>query len=178
MTARRASLLLIGAAAVAAALLLMLRPGPAAPVGSGVQITLATPAAASSLTPAAPSPQTPAAPARVSPPPGTTRPPAAPAATVAAGGPPAPFVQTFAGQPGVRPLPARPSPTAPVPVPAHVDGCDRAYGTPGQCVPWTFPPNVTDKCAWLATNGFTGLTVRSPDRHRLDSDRNGIACDS
>nr|WP_221374804.1 hypothetical protein [Actinoplanes polyasparticus] len=172
MTARRASLLLIAAVAVVATLLLLLRPGPAAPVESGLQAPSAWSA------PPAPSSETPAAPARVSPPPGTTRPPAATAATVAAGGPPAPLVQTFAGQPGVRPLPARPSPTAPMPVPAHVDGCDRAYGTRAQCVPWTFPPNVTDKCAWLAANGFTGLTVRSPDRHRLDPDRNGTACDS
>jgi hypothetical protein len=93
---------------------------------------------------------------------------------------PAPYVQTFAGQPGVRPLPRRPSPTAPLKVPANVDGCDRSYGTRAQCVPWVFPPGVTDKCAWLGERGYLDppLAVAGKDRQRLDPDGNGIACDT
>jgi hypothetical protein len=57
-------------------------------------------------------------------------------------------------------------------MPAHVDG----YGT--RCVPWAFPPGVTGKCAWLAERGFAPLTVTGADRHRLDPDDTGMACDS
>ncbi|MBU2665248.1 hypothetical protein KOI35_17225 [Actinoplanes bogorensis] len=91
---------------------------------------------------------------------------------------PAPFVQNFAAQPGVKPLPARPSPTATVSIAPNIDGCDHGYGTRTQCVPWTFPASATDKCAWLAAQGFTKLTVHGKDRHQLDPDRNGIACDA
>jgi hypothetical protein len=105
--------------------------------------------------------------------------PAAPTLPVAEGAP-APFVQTFAAQPGVRPQPAKPSPTATLPVTANVDGCDHAYGTRTQCVPLTFPGGVTSvagKCAWLAANGFTDLTVVGTDHQKLDENANGIACD-
>ncbi|WP_436535807.1 hypothetical protein [Actinoplanes sp. HUAS TT8] len=68
------------------------------------------------------------------------------------------------------------SPTAPLKVPAFVDGCDHNYGTATQCVPLTFPAGVTDKCAWLAAHGFTDLIVAGKDRQRLDADADGIAC--
>jgi hypothetical protein len=97
----------------------------------------------------------------------------APAASVS----PAPFIQTFAAQPGVRPQPALTSPTATLAVKADVDGCDHAYGTKTQCVPATFPPGVTDKCAWLAAHGFVDLKVVGADDQHLDPDKNGIACD-
>lgn len=63
-----------------------------------------------------------------------------------------------------------------VKMPAHVDGCDHAYGEPHQCVPWNFPPDVTDKCAYLLERGFGRLAVHGGDRHGLDPDHNGVAC--
>ncbi|WP_430783200.1 hypothetical protein [Actinoplanes sp. G11-F43] len=90
----------------------------------------------------------------------------------------APFVPTFGGRSSASPLPRLPSPTAALSMPVNVDGCDRSYGTRSQCVPWRFPPGVTDGCGWLRERGFldTPLTVRGADRHRLDPDRNGFAC--
>ncbi|MDI6101788.1 hypothetical protein QLQ12_24505 [Actinoplanes sp. NEAU-A12] len=90
---------------------------------------------------------------------------------------PAPFVQPFAGQPGVTRQKPKRKPTAPVKVAPTVDGCDRSYGTIAQCVPVRFPPGVTDKCAWLRDHGFPALKVTGPDRQGLDPDRNGSACD-
>jgi hypothetical protein len=90
----------------------------------------------------------------------------------------APFVQTFAAQPGVKPLPPRRSPAAPVRVDITVDGCDHNYGTRTQCVPLTFPAGVTDKCEWLAQHGYRGLKVTGTDRQRLDPDGNDVACDN
>jgi hypothetical protein len=104
-----------------------------------------------------------------------------PAPTVAAAPAPVaaaePFVQTFADQPGVRPLPKLPSPTATLHQPVNIDGCDHGYGERTQCVPWTFPPGTTDKCAWLAAHGFDAVPVLGKDRHHLDPDGDGIACD-
>ncbi|KWX04747.1 hypothetical protein TH66_00045 [Carbonactinospora thermoautotrophica] len=34
-----------------------------------------------------------------------------------------------------------------VSLPPGYDSCDRAYGEPGQCVPWRFPTGVADHCA-------------------------------
>ncbi|RLV04451.1 galactose oxidase [Streptomyces griseocarneus] len=65
-----------------------------------------------------------------------------------------------------------------VTVPQGYDGCDHAYGEAGQCVPWTFPrTKAGGRCAWLREHGFGRLTVHGPDRHGLDPDGNGIACD-
>lgn len=88
-----------------------------------------------------------------------------------------PFVQDFAGQPGVKPLKPLPSPTGTHFVRPNVDGCDHNYGEITQCVPWTFPPGTTDKCAWLAERGFQPLKVAAADRQKLDPDGNKIACD-
>lgn len=88
-----------------------------------------------------------------------------------------PFVQSFAGQPGVKPLKPLPSPTGTHFVRPNVDGCDHNYGEVTQCVPWTFPPGTTDKCAWLAAHGFPALRVAAADRQKLDPDGNRIACD-
>jgi hypothetical protein len=88
-----------------------------------------------------------------------------------------PFVQNFAGQPGVKPLKPLPSPTETHFVRPNVDGCDHNYGTVTQCVPWTFPPGTTDKCAWLAAHGFEKLKVAAADRQELDPDGNKVACD-
>jgi hypothetical protein len=104
--------------------------------------------------------------------------PAAPTSPAAAGA--APFVQTFAAQPGVRPQPAKPSPKTTLSMPANVDGCDHAYGTRTQCVPLVFPGGVTTaagKCAWLAAHGFTDLRVAGADHQKLDPDGNRVACD-
>jgi hypothetical protein len=59
----------------------------------------------------------------------------------------------------------------------NVDGCDHSYGTRAQCIPWTFPAGVTDKCAWLTAHGYQRIPVAGPDRQHLDPDRNGAACD-
>ena len=156
------------AALIIAAGVVMVRTDAAAPLSQPAPAP--APSVAGSLTPdgvaVAATTVTSSASAAVSPRP-------APAATTLA---PAPFVQNFAAQPGVEPLPAKPSPTATISIAPNIDGCDHGYGTRTQCVPWTFPPSVTDKCAWLAAQGFESLTVHGKDRHKLDPDRNGIAC--
>jgi hypothetical protein len=66
-------------------------------------------------------------------------------------------------------------------LPPYATGCDYDYGKPPQCVPWTFPPEVEtvqDRCDWLKDQGFKTITVRGKDRHGLDADKNGIACDN
>lgn len=93
-----------------------------------------------------------------------------------AGGRAEPNVQAFAQQPGVAPQPPLPSPTSTHPVETYIDGCDRNYGTPVQCVPWTFPAGTTDACGWLAAHGFGPLVVVGTDRQVLDRDGDGIAC--
>lgn len=89
-----------------------------------------------------------------------------------------PFTVDFAQQPGVKPHKPLPSPTGELEVPANVDGCDHGYGSTGQCIPWSFPPGTDDKCAWLAERDYGTLAVRGADRHELDPDGNGVACDS
>jgi len=64
-----------------------------------------------------------------------------------------------------------------VPVPWNVDGCDHDYGTVNQCVPWTVPASVGQRCQWLAAHGFSPLKVRGRDRQNLDSNHDGMACD-
>ncbi|MFI7547815.1 hypothetical protein [Actinoplanes sp. NPDC049599] len=104
---------------------------------------------------------------------------AASSSPAAPGGPVAePFVQNFAGQPGVKPLKPLPSPTKTRYVRPNVDGCDHNYGEITQCVPWTFPPGTKDKCAWLTERGFLPLTVAAADRQKLDPDGNKVACDN
>ncbi|BCY10264.1 hypothetical protein [Actinoplanes sp. L3-i22] len=111
-------------------------------------------------------------------------PPSSPAATTASSsakkprvyGTPAPFVQTFAAQPGRTRIRPGKSPRTPVKVAPTVDGCDRNYGTTAQCVPLTYPKGTSDRCAWLKAHGFTGLKVVAKDPQKLDPDRNRIAC--
>ncbi|BEL08582.1 hypothetical protein Q0Z83_067730 [Actinoplanes sichuanensis] len=90
---------------------------------------------------------------------------------------PAPFVQTFAAQPGATRQKAKRKPTAPVKVAPTVDGCDRNYGTVAHCIPIRFPAGVTDKCVWLRDHGYRNVKVAAKDRQGLDPDRNGIICD-
>jgi len=91
--------------------------------------------------------------------------------------PPPPYVQPFAQQPGVRPRAPLPSPTAGVDFAEGTDGCDHAYGDRDVCVPWEFPSDVTDKCAWLRERGFEPLPITGGrDRHRLDRNGDGTAC--
>jgi len=89
----------------------------------------------------------------------------------------APFVQAFANQPGVPAQAPLPSPTAKLSMAPNLDGCDHDYGTVAQCVPWTFPAGVTDKCAWLQEHGFVHLKVVGTDRQHLDPDGDRVACD-
>lgn len=99
----------------------------------------------------------------------------------ATGAPPrtaAPHGPELARTPTTRPLAPAPSPTTRVRTDPHLDGCDRDYGTPIQCLPWTFPPGVTDRCAWLRERGLAPIRVVGVDRHGLDTDHNGQACDS
>ncbi|MEU8228278.1 hypothetical protein AB0C12_01615 [Actinoplanes sp. NPDC048967] len=124
----------------------------------------AGPSVAASVPPAADTPAVPSSP---------DAPAGGPAEPVAE-----PFVQNYAGQPGVKPLKPLPSPTKKHYVRPNVDGCDHNYGEVTQCVPWTFPPGTTDKCAWLAEHGFKKLKVAAADRQKLDTDGNKIACDN
>ncbi|GAA2432758.1 galactose oxidase-like domain-containing protein [Streptomyces macrosporus] len=64
-------------------------------------------------------------------------------------------------------------------VEAWVDGCDRSYGDPSQCLPSVFPAEVKGsaaKCRWLDGQGWKPFPVHGRDRHRLDTDRDGTAC--
>ncbi|MCU7728511.1 hypothetical protein ODJ79_32775 [Actinoplanes sp. KI2] len=108
----------------------------------------------------------------------TPTPPAVPSAGASPKA--APFVQHFGDGTTASPLPKQKSPTAPLKVPAFVDGCDHHYGTPTQCVPLVFPAGVAGtegKCAWLAAHGFTDLIVAGKDSQGLDADGDGVACD-
>jgi hypothetical protein len=61
--------------------------------------------------------------------------------------------------------------------PAGLGGCEREYGTSAHCVPSSYPPGVTDRCAWLRAHGYEPLQVIGPDRLGLDTNHNGVACD-
>jgi hypothetical protein len=87
------------------------------------------------------------------------------------GGGPAPYVQAF----GPQSAPPLPKPGG-KPSLANVDGCDHDYGTANQCVPWSFPTGVTDRCAWLRAHNFSALRVRGQDRLGLDTNHDRIAC--
>jgi hypothetical protein len=108
----------------------------------------------------------------------------------------APYVQSFAEQPGVPTKEALPSPTATATkLRTNVDGCDHGYKMaekPTMCVPWTFPASASDKCAYLRTNNYfkppadnptatprlmVVTTLPDPDRHDLDLDGDGEACE-
>jgi hypothetical protein len=69
-----------------------------------------------------------------------------------------------------------PTGSAPVSVPAAIDGCDRDYGTGAQCVPLALPPGVTDWCTWLRANGYLPLKVAGRDTLHLDPRGTGFAC--
>lgn len=174
MTVRRTLRLLATAAlvvAVAGVLALLFRAGTSAttPVAALSPVPRPTDSTWPSYSTAAPAPGR-------SVHPGSPGSPAASPVTPTAG--PAPFVQTFAAQPGVRPQPALPSPTSTRSIAINIDGCDHAYGTRTQCIPWTFPAGVTDKCAWLASHGYVRVPVNGVDRQKLDPDGNGTACDA
>lgn len=131
-----------------------------------------------------------APPGRIAAPPATIAVPVNPVAVTARPAKPGvrPFVQSFARRPEARPQRPLPKPKKPPALAAGIDGCDHGYhvpARPGLCVPWKFPPKVTDRCAWLRTHGYFAraadrrpvhLLVRGTDRHRLDRDRDGVAC--
>ena len=61
--------------------------------------------------------------------------------------------------------------------PSWGDDCDHSYVTEGPCVPWRFPRGVTRPCQWLYEQGTTRIEVVGWDRHFLDRDGDGIACE-
>jgi hypothetical protein len=61
--------------------------------------------------------------------------------------------------------------------PSWGDNCDHSYVTDGPCVPWRFPRGVSEPCLWLHERGTTRIEVVGWDRHHLDRDRDGIACE-
>jgi hypothetical protein len=130
--------------------------------------------------PASPAPT--ASPAAVStaagaPPPGAPTASLPPLAGVTTATPPRPHMITnFANRLGPRRT-APPGRALTVPVRSDVDGCDRNYGTAGQCVPGTLPAGQTDVCAYLAQRGIKGVRVSGTDVKRLDGNHNGVACD-
>ncbi|MDU0293447.1 hypothetical protein, partial [Saccharothrix longispora] len=65
----------------------------------------------------------------------------------------------------------------PPPPPPGGENCDPAYTTDGVCVPRWFPRGVWDRCGWLQDQGVTRVEVRGRDRHHLDLDRDGVACE-
>ncbi|MEV6207300.1 hypothetical protein [Kitasatospora sp. NPDC051914] len=92
---------------------------------------------------------------------------------------PAPHIHGFAR--GLKASPEQlPTSASPVPQEPGSDGCDHAYGTAGQCVPWVFPPGVGSttraRCAWLTAHGLGELQVHGRDRMHLDRNRDGIIC--
>jgi hypothetical protein len=60
------------------------------------------------------------------------------------------------------------------------DGCDHNYGNGnvGVCVPWVIPVPHGQACAFLLGNGYGALKVYGTDRQHLDTNHDGIACDS
>jgi hypothetical protein len=76
---------------------------------------------------------------------------------------PAPDVQVYAQGPAIHATHVPHSVKLP-----HVDGCDRNYGSPSQCIPWTIPAaNPTADCAWLKSHGFGPLKVVGTNRQDL-----------
>jgi hypothetical protein len=86
-----------------------------------------------------------------------------------------PHVHDFAAGPGA-PTSKRASVPNTVSVSGGFDGCDRDYGTPGQCVPAKLPAGAAGACAWLRQHEYLPLSVRGEDRLKLDRDRDGRAC--
>lgn len=74
------------------------------------------------------------------------------------------------------PLPSAPESTSSS-RPQWEDGCDLSYSTDGICVPWRFPRGVWRYCDWLREQGVTRIEVRDRDRHHLDLDHDGTACE-
>ncbi|WP_367134459.1 excalibur calcium-binding domain-containing protein [Saccharothrix sp. HUAS TT1] len=61
--------------------------------------------------------------------------------------------------------------------PPRDENCDPSYATSGPCVPRRFPRGVWRLCDWLHDQGTTRIEVVGRDRHHLDRDRDGIACE-
>ncbi|MFI9813046.1 hypothetical protein [Saccharothrix variisporea] len=57
------------------------------------------------------------------------------------------------------------------------NNCDDGYLTDGVCVPWFFPMDPREACEWLRDQGLTRIEVLGRDRHHLDLDLDGVACE-
>jgi hypothetical protein len=57
------------------------------------------------------------------------------------------------------------------------NNCDDGYLTDGVCVPWFFPLDPREACEWLREQGLTRIEVLGRDRHHLDVDLDGLACE-
>jgi len=89
---------------------------------------------------------------------------------------PGPHVLPFARQlPATQKAPTKTRPSEVV-LEEGFDGCDHTYGNRHQCVPWTFPRRTQSGCDWLKAHGFGTVRVHGRDRHRLDTNQDGIAC--
>ncbi|MEU4740543.1 excalibur calcium-binding domain-containing protein [Actinosynnema sp. NPDC023658] len=55
--------------------------------------------------------------------------------------------------------------------------CDPSYLTEDLCVPWRFPRDVRRLCDWLREQGVGRIEVVGWDRHHLDLDHDGVACE-
>lgn len=62
-----------------------------------------------------------------------------------------------------------------VPVTPFVDGCDRGYGTPGQCVPLRAPGNRPVTCHYLLEAGWLKTPLAYTNDH-LHLVVHGIVC--
>lgn len=165
MGRRGSSVLLVGAFTVVAlaAGSIPAAAGATAPTTPATASAAPSPAVATGAPPTAP--PAPAAPLKLAP-------------GVTSNSPPAPHViGTFAGQ-LTGPRRALPlTKVLTVPVAPDVDGCDRNYGEPSQCVPKTLPRGQTDVCAYLAQHGIKGVRVKGADARALDPDHDGVVCD-
>ncbi|XVV03515.1 hypothetical protein ACQPW3_40405 [Actinosynnema sp. CA-248983] len=100
-----------------------------------------------------------------------------PAPAPATAGPEARPVVPVTATPTPAPEPASPTPTEPTGKKPNRNNCDRSYLTDGACVPWFFPLDPREACEWLREQGLTRIEVHGRDRHRLDVDLDGIACE-
>jgi hypothetical protein len=91
--------------------------------------------------------------------------------------PPVTTVTTVAVTTSEQPPPAGTTVSTTSTRPTWGDNCDYSYVTDGACVPWRFPRGVSRPCEWLYEQGIRRIEVVGWDRHFLDRDRDGIACE-
>ncbi|NUT93110.1 MAG: hypothetical protein HOY78_13900 [Saccharothrix sp.] len=85
-----------------------------------------------------------------------------------------PVTVTTTPEPGTT---TTPPPTTTSKKKPNRNNCDDGYLTDGVCVPWFFPLDPREACEWLREQGLTRIEVQGRDRHHLDLDLDGVACE-